>query len=92
MPHQVLPRITVFSFPRAVVNAFLVEADVLTLIDTGTPGGTAKILAGIRGAGHSERDLKRILLTHRHSDHAANAAELARITGATVHCSPVDAP
>ncbi len=92
MPHQALPNVTVLTFPKAVVNAFLIEADVLTLIDTGTPGGADKILTGIRGAGHSERDLERILLTHRHSDHAANAAELAHITGASVHCSPVDAP
>jgi glyoxylase-like metal-dependent hydrolase (beta-lactamase superfamily II) len=92
VPDHALPDIKVLSFPQAVVNAFLVEADVLTLIDTGTPGGAGKVLAAIRGAGHGERDLKRILLTHRHSDHAANAAELARITGASVHCSPADAP
>ncbi len=92
MPNQALPGVTVLTFPKALVNAYLVEADVLTLIDTGTPGGADKILGAIRGAGHGERDLGRILLTHRHSDHASNAAELARITGAPVRCSPVDAP
>jgi len=92
VPNQPLPGVTALTFPKALVNAFLVEADVLTLIDTGTPGGADKILAAIRGAGHGERDLKRILLTHRHSDHAANAADLARVTGASVYCSPVDAP
>lgn len=78
-------------FPKALVNAFLVEADVLTLIDTGTPGGAGKIAQAIRAAGHGDGDLKRILLTHRHADHAGNAAELARMTGAEVHCSPEDA-
>lgn len=92
MPHQPLHGVTTLTFPRALVNAFLVEADVLTLIDTGTPGGADKILAAIRDAGHDETDLGRILLTHRHSDHAANAAELARVTGAPVLCSPADAP
>jgi len=92
VPNQPLPGVTALTFPKALVNAFLVEADVLTLIDTGTPGGADKILAAIRRLGHGERDLERILLTHRHCDHAANAAELARVTGASVYCSPVDAP
>jgi len=92
VPKQTLPGVTTVTFPRALVNAFLVEADVLTLIDTGTPGGVDKITAAIRGAGHGERDLARIVLTHRHSDHAANAAALARVTGAAVLCSPGDAP
>ncbi len=92
MPNQPLPGVTALTFPKALVNAFLVEADVLTLIDTGTPGGADRVLVAIRAAGHGEQDLKRILLTHRHSDHAANAADLARVTGASVYCSPVDAP
>ena len=92
MSSQPLPGVTALTFPKALVHAFLVEADVLTLIDTGTPGNAGKILAAIRDAGHAESDLGRILLTHRHGDHAANAAELARLTGASVLCSPVDAP
>ena len=68
-------------FPRALVNAFVVEADVLTLVDTGTPGGAGRMLAAVREAGHDPRDVGRILVTHRHSDHAGDAAELARVTG-----------
>lgn len=78
-------------FPRAAVNAYLVEADVLTLVDTGTPGGAAKVVAAVRGAGRDPRDVGRILLTHRHSDHAGSAAELARLTGAEIHASADDA-
>jgi glyoxylase-like metal-dependent hydrolase (beta-lactamase superfamily II) len=86
-----IPGVRQLLFPRAVVNAYLVEADVLTLVDTGTPGGAGKILAAVRSAGRDPRDVGRILLTHRHSDHAGNAAELARLTGAEVHASPGDA-
>jgi glyoxylase-like metal-dependent hydrolase (beta-lactamase superfamily II) len=82
-----IPGVREMLFPRAVVNAYLVEADVLTLVDTGTPGGAGKVLAAVRSAGHDPRDVGRILLTHRHSDHAGNAAELARETGAAVHAS-----
>jgi len=79
-------------FPKALVNAFVVEADVLTLIDTGTPGAAGKLAAAIRKAGRDLADVGRILLTHRHADHAGNAAELARLTSAEVHVAPLEAP
>ena len=87
-----LPGVTAVFYPKAVVNAFVVEADVPTLVDTGTPGGAQKLLDAARSAGHEPRSIGRILLTHRHGDHASNAAELARLTDAEVHVSPVDAP
>lgn len=87
-----LPGVTELLFPKAVVNAFVVEADVLTVIDTGTPGGAGKVVHALRNAGHAPADVGRILITHRHADHAGNAAELARLTEASVHVSPVDAP
>jgi glyoxylase-like metal-dependent hydrolase (beta-lactamase superfamily II) len=92
MNRQIFTGVRAVLFPRAVVNAFLVEADVLTLIDTGTPGGAPRIRAALRDAGRAPGDLRRIVLTHRHSDHAGNAAELARLTGADVHVSPIEAP
>jgi glyoxylase-like metal-dependent hydrolase (beta-lactamase superfamily II) len=92
MARVILPGVLQMLFPRAVVNAFLVNADVITLIDTGTPGAASKVLNAIRDAGHAPRDVKRILVTHRHSDHAGNAAELAEITGAEVHVAPAEAP
>ena len=87
-----IPGVTTLLFPRAVVNAFLVQADVLTLIDTGTPGAAAKVVSAVRAAGGQPGDIGRIVVTHRHADHAANAAELAKLTGADVHISPQDAP
>lgn len=92
MGRRELDGVSEIMFPRAVVNAFLVRADVLTLIDTGMPGGARKVLDAVRGQGHAPEALGRILLTHRHSDHAGNAAELAALTGAEVHVSPSDAP
>ncbi len=92
MSRQVLSGVTEIMFPRALVNAYLVTADELTLVDTGTPGAANKVIAAIRAAGRRPEELARIFLTHRHGDHAGNAAELARLTGAEVHVSPVDAP
>lgn len=92
MVRVILPGVAAAVFPRAVVNAFIVNADVITLIDTGTPGGAATLLDAVRAKGRDPREIRRILLTHRHSDHAGNAAELARATGAEVHVAPADAP
>lgn len=92
MSRVILPGVAQIFFPRALVNAFLVNADVVTLVDTGTPGSASKILAAVREVGLAPGDVKRILITHRHADHASNAGELAAATGADVHVPPGDAP
>ena len=92
MHRIVLRGVAAVFFPRALVNAFVVDADVLTLVDTGTPGGAAAMLRALEAVGRRPADVARILLTHRHADHAGNAAELARATGATVHVAPLEAP
>jgi glyoxylase-like metal-dependent hydrolase (beta-lactamase superfamily II) len=92
VPGAALAGVTEVLFPRAVVNAFIVDADVLTLIDTGTPGGAGRIAATLERLGRTARDVGRIIVTHRHADHAGSAAELVCLTGAEVHVSPADAP
>ncbi len=92
MAREVLDDVFEIAFPRALVNAYLVQADVPTLIDTGTPGGAGKVIDALSNHGFGRQGLARILLTHRHGDHAGNAAELARQTEAEVHVSPTDAP
>ncbi len=91
MAREVLTDVTEVFFAKALVNAYIVQADVPTLIDTGTPGAVGKLVKAIRGAGRQPTDIGRIIVTHRHADHAGNAAELARLTGAEVHVSPGDA-
>jgi glyoxylase-like metal-dependent hydrolase (beta-lactamase superfamily II) len=46
------------------------------------PGCTRLILQHLEADGYFPGDVKLILLTHGHIDHAGNAAELKRITGA----------
>jgi len=92
MAREVLPNVLVVFFPKALVNSYIVQADVPTLIDTGTPGAAGHLVKALRAAGHEPAEVGRIILTHRHADHAGNVAELARLTGAEVHVSPGDAP
>lgn len=82
-----LKRITanVYELPLSNVNAFLIEDEELTLIDTGTPGSAGKILQAIRSIGRDPADLRHILLTHAHPDHAGSVAELKAQTNARVY-------
>ena len=69
-----------------VVNVFLLDDGPagLTLIDTGVPDSAEKVLAAIRQGGKRPEDIRRIILTHWHPDHAGNAAELQQRLGARV--------
>ena len=74
-------------------NVYLLEApEGLTLIDTGMPESEGKIVEGIRGVGHSERDLRHILLTHAHPDHIGSHAALKAASGARSYMHAADAP
>jgi len=66
-----------------LVNCYLVrESDGFTLIDTGLPGGADAILAAAAAEG---APIRRILLTHAHSDHVASVDALAaKLPGVTL--------
>lgn len=83
---------TWFVGPRGL-GVFLITAptgDVL--IDGGVPGDAALIEANIRRLGIKLHDIKWILNTHAHADHAGGIARLARDTGAQVIASAADTP
>lgn len=58
------------------------------LIDGGLPQSAPLILANIRALGFRVEDVKLILNSHVHYDHAGGIAELQRATGAAVAASP----
>ena len=72
-----------------VIAAFLVEHDgALALVETG-PHATFKTLCkAIKMAGFDWRDIKHVLLTHIHFDHAGAAWAMAE-AGATIYVHPV---
>lgn len=77
----------------ASVNSFaFVEGDgSVTLVDCGLARAPARIVAGLRAVGRHPSDVRRIVLTHAHSDHAGGAADLAGRTGAPVAVHGTDA-
>lgn len=58
------------------VNAYLVEDDVLTLVDGGTPLSASRIAGGVEEAGHHLNEIGRVLVTHYDVDHVGALARL----------------
>ena len=60
------------------VNVYLIKEDPVTLIDTGpkTKETVDALRAGLRHAGLSISDIRRIVLTHTHEDHCGLARAL----------------
>jgi glyoxylase-like metal-dependent hydrolase (beta-lactamase superfamily II) len=79
--------------PFDLVNSFLFEDGdgSLTLVDTGLKRADRKIVAALAGLGKAPQDVRRILLTHAHSDHAGGLAGARKATGADVLAHDRDA-
>jgi len=69
-------------------NCYLLsQGDSAILIDTATAASKKKILRACRG-----RNVRLIVLTHGHSDHAGSAAWLSRELGVPIAMHPADVP
>ncbi len=68
------------------VNAYLIEDEPLTLVDTGPNSGKTldELDTALRGLGHEIADLELIVITHQHMDHLGLVEILARRSGAEV--------
>lgn len=67
-----------------LASVLVVDDEGLILIDGGLPQSAARILDNIRKAGFDPANIRWILNSHAHFDHAGGIAALARITGAKV--------
>ena len=83
----------VYGISMTFVQAYLIADDGLTLVDSGLPRqGLKKITAEMERLGRKAGDLKHIVVTHYHVDHAGSLAALRQASGATVYMHPEDAP
>ena len=71
------------------LSAILITGDAgLVLLDGGLEQSAARIDANIRKLGFRTEDVKLIVNSHGHFDHAGGIAALQRASGATVAASP----
>lgn len=83
---------TVHTAKTRMSTAYVVEQLGRGLIvDTGTAGQAEAILAVAAAAHLMPGDIKLIVVTHAHADHAGSAAELHAMTGAPVAVHRADA-
>lgn len=83
-----LPPNRVWRLRLRGVNAYLVDADVLTLVDAGTPWDASRIRSRLDEVGFDVDDVERVLLTHFDVDHVGALADLD--LDATVHVADPD--
>ncbi len=71
--------------PFRVVNAhIIIGAKGVILVDAGLPGSESKVEKVLKRYALSFKDIKLIVITHAHVDHAGNAAVLRKLTGAPI--------
>lgn len=90
MSIQEIIRIPILPFN--MVNAHLIKSDGgVVLVDTGIPGSERKIEGVLRQYGLSFPDIKLIVVTHAHTDHAGSAARIRQLSGAPILAHKDDA-
>jgi glyoxylase-like metal-dependent hydrolase (beta-lactamase superfamily II) len=76
------------------VNAYLAEGNPLTLIDCGV--GTEKayqaLTVGLAKRDYRMADIRRLVITHHHTDHLGLAQRVVEESGAEVWCHPITRP
>ncbi len=81
----------IYQISLGLVNAFLIEDNGLTLIDSGYRNSTDKIFSAIAKAGKNPQDIKHVILTHCHPDHTGSVAEIKRRLNISVLAHSEDA-
>jgi glyoxylase-like metal-dependent hydrolase (beta-lactamase superfamily II) len=88
---QVVPGIEYVDETSPAHVYLLDDGGEITLIDAGLPDDAPKVLAYLERTGRKPSQVKRIVLTHRHGDHAGAVAALVAATGAEVFAHPDEA-
>lgn len=74
-------------WPPHTAYAYLVPAEEPVLVDAGAPGddGWTSLVDGLAAAGYDPEDVAHLLVTHPHTDHDGQVAELVDVADPTVY-------
>jgi metallo-beta-lactamase class B len=75
--------------PRGLSSVLIKTNEGLILLDGALPQSAPLIAANVAALGFDIRELRWILVSHAHFDHAGGVAELQRLSGARVAASPL---
>lgn len=90
MPSTEIIRIPILPFK--MVNAHLIRSNFgCILVDAGIPNSERKIERVLARHGLSFNDIKLIVVTHAHTDHAGSAARMRQLSGAPILAHEGDA-
>ena len=85
---EIIPH--VYQITSPVVNIPLIAEEELTLVDTGMPGSSSRIINFIHSLGRSAEEITLIIITHNHLDHIGGLAGLRKFTKAKVALHKAD--
>lgn len=79
--------------PLHMINAYMIVSDGgVVIVDTGLPGSEKRFAGALAAEGKRTSDVRLIIVTHAHIDHAGSAAALKRLTGAPLLAHRADLP
>lgn len=85
--------VRVSILPFGMVNChIIIGAPGCVLVDAGLPGSAHKVAKALARHGKSFSDIKLIVITHAHVDHAGDAARLRALSGAPIVAHRADLP
>lgn len=79
---------TYYVGTRGLAALLITSPQGHVLIDAGLPESAMHIVRNIRALGFDPKDIKKILNSHAHYDHAGGTAAIQRLTGAVAAVSP----
>ncbi len=74
----------IVQIPLRLSNAYLIKTRTPVLVDAGTYGDMPELERQLLENGVTMRDLRLVIVTHAHADHAGLAADLRQRTGAQI--------
>lgn len=86
---QILPGL--YQISPSYFNVFLIDSDELILVDVGDPNNTKAIQKAVQAIGRQMTDIRHILVTHCHRDHAGSLAAVKQLTDAPAYMHPIAA-